>query len=96
MISVSRMRVLPLTGAVACALLLFAPPLAAEEQDARQRLSVAEMGKLHRLIKPQPGESRWLEIDWYPSVWEGRQKAAQEGKPLFLWAGSGGAPPAGC
>ncbi|MCI0380943.1 MAG: hypothetical protein L0215_25445 [Gemmataceae bacterium] len=65
-------------------------------QDNAARPSVAEIESLHRLIKPQPGESRWMEIDWYPSVWEARQKAAQEGKPLFLWAGSGGAPPAGC
>ena len=55
-----------------------------------------EFAKLHALIKPGPGESRWREIDWYPSVWEARQKAAAEGKPLFLWAGSGGAPAAGC
>jgi hypothetical protein len=51
---------------------------------------------LHQKILPQKGESRWMEIDWYPSVWEARQKAAAEGKPLFLWAGSGGAPAAGC
>jgi hypothetical protein len=69
--------------------------LAAQPQGAR-RLPVAEMEKLHRLIKPRAGESRWMEIDWYPSVWEARQKAAREGKPLLLWAGSGGAPPAGC
>jgi RNA polymerase sigma factor (sigma-70 family) len=58
--------------------------------------SLADVEKLHRLIRPQPGESRWMEIDWYPSVWEARKKAAAEGKPLFLWAGSGGAPSAGC
>jgi hypothetical protein len=75
---------------------VFAIPLPALEQDARQRLQVAEIERLHRLIKPQTGESRWIEIDWYPSVWEARQQAAREGKPLFLWAGSGGAPPAGC
>jgi len=51
---------------------------------------------LHAMIKPQQGESRWMEIDWYPSVWEARKKAAAEGKPLFLLAGSGGAPAAGC
>ena len=61
-----------------------------------QRLSAAEFEKLHQLIKPQAGESRWMEIAWYPNIWEARQKAAVEGKPLFLWAGSGGAPPAGC
>jgi len=56
----------------------------------------AEFGKLHRLISPQPGESRWMEIDWHPTIWEARQKAAKEGKPIFIMAGSGGAPPAGC
>lgn len=61
-----------------------------------QPLPVKQFEKLHQLIKPQPGESRWMEIDWYPSVWEARQKAAAEGKPIFLWAGSGGAPAAGC
>ena len=55
-----------------------------------------EFESLHTLIKRQPGESRWMEIDWYPSVWEARKKAAAEGKPLFLMAGSGGAPAAGC
>jgi hypothetical protein len=48
------------------------------------------------MLKLQPGESRWMEIDWHPSVWEARQKAAAEGKPIFIMAGSGGAPPAGC
>jgi hypothetical protein len=60
------------------------------------RLSATEFDKLHRLIKPSANESRWMELDWYPNVWEARQKAAAEGKPLFLWAGSGGAPAAGC
>ena len=59
-------------------------------------LSTAEFDKLHAMIKPQRGEARWMEIDWHPNVWEARQKAAREGKPLFLWAGSGGAPAAGC
>lgn len=55
-----------------------------------------EFETLHTLIKPLPGESRWMEIDWYPTVWEARQKAAAEGKPIFIMAGSGGAPAAGC
>lgn len=60
------------------------------------RLSTEQFEKYHALIKPHAGESRWGEIDWHPNVWEARQKAAREGKPLFLWAGSGGAPAAGC
>ena len=59
-------------------------------------LARADFQSLHTLIKRQPGESRWMEVDWYPSVWEARKKAAAEGKPLFLMAGSGGAPAAGC
>jgi hypothetical protein len=51
---------------------------------------------LHKLITPRQGESRWMEIDWYPTVWEARKRAAAEGKPIFLMAGSGGAPAAGC
>jgi hypothetical protein len=67
----------------------------AQEKEARP-VPRAELEKLHQLIKPQPGESRWMEIAWYPNVWEARQRAAKEGKPLFIWAGSGGAPAAGC
>ena len=59
-------------------------------------LTAARWDEIHRLIRRQPGESRWMEIDWYPSVWEARQEAAAEGKPIFLMAGSGGAPAAGC
>ncbi len=64
--------------------------------DDPKRLSAEQFDKLQKLIKPSAGDSRWMEIEWYPSVWEARQKAAKEGKPLFLWAGSGGAPAAGC
>jgi hypothetical protein len=51
---------------------------------------------LHKLIRRGPGESRWMEIDWHPNIQEARERAAAEGKPLFIWAGSGGAPSAGC
>ena len=70
-----------------------AVPAAAQEP---KPLPTEQVEQLHRMIKPQPGESRWMEIDWHPTVWEARQKAAAEGKPIFLMAGSGGAPPAGC
>ena len=85
-----------LVAACGAALLNLGGRAQAWPQEKEARPSVAEFERLHRLIKPQPGESRWMEIDWHPSVWEARQKAAAEGKPLFLWAGSGGAPPAGC
>ena len=55
-----------------------------------------DIEKLHALIPPGVGESRWMEVDWYPTVWEGWKVAAEEGKPIFFMAGSGGAPCAGC
>jgi hypothetical protein len=64
--------------------------------DEPSAMSGPQFDKLHALIKRQPHESRWIQIDWYPSVQEGRERAAAEGKPLFIWAGSGGAPAAGC
>lgn len=62
----------------------------------RPPLPLDRFEKLHGLLQRQPHESRWMEIEWHPSVWEARKKAAAEGKPLFIWAGSGGAPAAGC
>lgn len=41
------------------------------------------------LVKASPGEARWDEIEWTTSLWEGRQRAAAEGKPLFIWAANG-------
>ena len=50
------------------------------------------MEEVHRLVKPHTGESRWMEVPWLTSVWEARRQAAAEGKPIFIWAGSGGGP----
>lgn len=43
----------------------------------------------HALVKASPGEARWDEIPWTTSLWEGRKRAAAEGKPLFIWAANG-------
>lgn len=39
----------------------------------------------HKLIKPQPGEWKFADIPWARTIWEARQKAAEVGKPLFIW-----------
>ena len=97
MIWTSLMKRAIIAGAVVAASVLpsLHNPVTGQEKEAA-RLTTAEFAKLQQLIKPQAGESRWMEIEWHPTVWEARQKAAKEGKPLFLWAGSGGAPAAGC
>ena len=56
------------------------------------KLLTERFAETHRLIRPQPGESRWSEIPWQTSLWSARQIAAKEGKPMFVWSGSGGAP----
>lgn len=42
---------------------------------------------LHRLILPDKGDSQWLGVSWQPAtnIWAAREKAAREGKPIFLW-----------
>ena len=59
-------------------------------------LTPESFDRLHKMIKPQPGESRFLEIPWILSLWEGRQKAAREGKPMLVWAGGWGVPIGTC
>ena len=51
-----------------------------------------QFAKLHKMIKPQPGELRFQEIPWLLSTYEARKKAAEEGKPILVWSGSGGPP----
>ena len=85
-----------LAGMVTAGVLPFPARQAPAQEKEAPPLSAVEFEKLHQMIKPQAGEARWMEIAWYPNIWEARQKAAAEGKPLFLWAGSGGAPAAGC
>jgi hypothetical protein len=55
-----------------------------------------QFDKLHQLIKPQGGELRFQEIPWHLSVWEARKQAAEQGKPILVWSGSGGAPVGVC
>jgi len=55
-----------------------------------------QFDKIHKLILPQTGESRWREIPWLTSTWEARKKAAAEGKPIFIWYAGGAAPIGGC
>ncbi len=42
----------------------------------------------------RPQQERWTDIPWIGGLWEGRQKAAREEKPLFIWAMNGH--PLGC
>jgi hypothetical protein len=64
-------------------LLLIALPTAS--LPAAEPINDADFGKLHALIMPQPGEEKWQQIPWLADLWQARQKAAAEGKPILLW-----------
>jgi hypothetical protein len=53
------------------------------------KLNPESFAQLRKQIRPQPGESRWMDIPWLIDVHEARRKAAAEGKPLFLYSGGG-------
>jgi RNA polymerase sigma factor (sigma-70 family) len=71
-----------------------AKPVAAAP--AEQRLTAEQAAQLKKMILPQPGENPFWQIAWHEDVWEARQQAAKEGKPLFVWGGSEGAPITNC
>ncbi len=49
-----------------------------------------QLGRLHALIKPQPGEARWAEVPWLTDLAEARRRAAAEDRPLYVWRAGGG------
>jgi hypothetical protein len=53
-----------------------------------------QFAKLHKLIQPAEEEQAWTQIPWRSSLWEARQEAAREGKPILLWEMDGH--PLGC
>lgn len=61
-------------------LALFAVQAAPSRQSFEERVA---------LVKASSGEALWDQIPWTTSLWEGRKRAAAEGKPLFIWAANG-------
>ena len=73
------------------ALLLAVGTLSTSQIPARADggLTARNFQQLYQQIRPQPGESRWLEVPWQIDLHAARQKAAAEGKPLFVMSGGG-------
>ncbi len=57
-----------------------------------ENLTQEEFQQLH--TKLQPGAATWRTIPWRTSLLDARRVAAQEEKPLFIWAMDGH--PLGC
>jgi hypothetical protein len=67
---------------------------AAHLAPAAEPIAPGQFNGLHALIKPKSSESKWAQIPWRTSLWEARQRAAAEGKPILLWEMDGH--PLGC
>jgi hypothetical protein len=61
---------------------------------AAEPITPGSFARLHALVKPSGGEDRWAAVPWLTSLWQARQVAAREGKPILLWEMDGH--PLGC
>ena len=77
-----------------CSLVVFALTSLVARSFAGDVISLDQFAKLHALIKPKPSESKGEQIPWMVSLWEARQQAAEEVKPILLWEMDGH--PLGC
>jgi hypothetical protein len=67
---------------------------AASVANAAEPIDPARFEQVHTLIKPKAAEEKWAQIPWMASLWQARQRAAREGKPILLWEMDGH--PLGC
>ncbi len=65
------------------------PTGSAQPSRAEVNLNDETFTPLRKQIRPQPGESRWMDIPWQIDFHDARKKAAAEGKPLFVYSGGG-------
>ncbi len=62
---------------------------------AEDRISVLPQDRfeaLHRMIKPQPGESPWRDVAWLTNITAARRRAVLEDKPLVIFTAADGSP----
>ncbi|MFP6867667.1 MAG: hypothetical protein VCA35_17125 [Roseibacillus sp.] len=64
--------------------------------DSAELLILERRGAIQNLIAPAEGEALFRTIHWHTDFWAARKIAAKEGKPIFIWAGSGGGPVGVC
>jgi hypothetical protein len=55
-------------------------------------IDAADFDRLHKVIKPQAGESPWRDIRWYTNVTEARRAAIAEDKPIVILTAADGSP----
>jgi hypothetical protein len=74
---------------------LYAAPRSETEPAAPPaKMPDAEFAALLKSVRPCAGEDEFDKIPWLVSIWDAREKAAKEGKPILLWEMDGH--PLGC
>ena len=81
-----------LLAAMACVLLI-CPAASAQLPAASAKLTEKEFRTLHEQLKPAADEP-WRTIPWKISLLDAQRIAAQQKKPIFIWAMDGH--PLGC
>ncbi len=61
---------------------------------SQAEFSQAQFDSLFELCMPPKEDAAWLELGWEIDLWKARERAAKEGKPIFLWEMDGH--PLGC
>lgn len=77
------------------AVVLVTLALTAAGSTAEERIAQVpdgEFDRLHSMIKPQPGESPWREIEWLTNITEARRRAVAEDKPIAVLTAADGSP----
>jgi hypothetical protein len=87
-------RRLSLLWCSTAALLLASNGFLISNARAAEPIKPADFADLHKLIQPTAEESVWLSVNWSTDLWQAREKAATEGKPILLWEMDGH--PLGC
>jgi hypothetical protein len=79
-----------LRGFSLLAVLAFSVSTWSQEKDpADNAVTAEEFERLHKEIRPRPGEATWAEISWMYDLHKARRQAAEEGKPLCVWRMAG-------
>jgi hypothetical protein len=89
-------RIWPIVIGVCCAAVIvasFPPTLIADDATVSEELTDAEFRRLHKLLQPNQDEL-WRTIPWEIGLLDAQRIAAQEKKPIFIWAMDGH--PLGC
>jgi hypothetical protein len=82
------------TCALIAACLLASSRYFSSEGQTAEPIKPADFAELHKLIQPTEEESAWLSIGWGTDLWQARETAAAEGKPILRWEMDGH--PLGC